>query len=249
MATNLHIDWETVNTTGRVTEMQSPENWAEAFTKTIGHAIDQARHGKSDQWIANQTKELGQPISRTAISEYRRGVRKNVPVTDLIVIARVLRVPPIYLLFPDLPEGPSFPFPGQPDTAAVDGMRWFTGESEWETPISFYGDTEVPGEVFERIGGSGPTGLAEYAIWGDATDRTPTSSVESDLVWLTRSLVRAYGMLRDSFGSLSEKGDLDPLRAQMFQQANDQITELTARIKKLGGTFRSPQDGSGPDHG
>lgn len=251
---NLHIDWETVNRARKVTEMQSPENWAEAFTKTIGHAIDKARHGKSDQWIANQTKELGQPISRTAISEYRRGVRKNVPVTDLIVIARVLRVPPIYLLFPDLPEGPSFPFPGQPDTAAVDGMRWFTGESEWETPLGFYGMEEgqaavsIDGGRGRLLDGKLP-GLPEYAKWGDNSDRTPASSAEHELVWLTRSLVRAYGMLHDSFGSLSEEGDLDPLRAQMFHQANDQITELTARIKKIGGTFRSPQDEDGPNRG
>lgn len=214
--------------------MQSPENWAEAFTKTIGHAIDQARHGKSDQWIANQTKELGQPISRTAISEYRRGVRKNVPVTDLIVIARVLRVPPIYLLFPNLPEGPSFPFPGQPDTAAVDGMRWFTGESEWATPLPYYSTDDAMPLSVERAGRS--FGAAEYSTFQDNTFREMMDSPESSLVWLTRSLVRAHRMAYDAIGPGDPETQTSPLNVEMWRQAQDQIRDLLKRIEDLGGT-------------
>lgn len=225
--------------------MQSPENWAEAFTKTIGHAIDQARHGKSDQWIADQTKELGQPISRTAISEYRRGVRKNVPVTDLIVIARVLRVPPIYLLFPNLPEGPSFPFPGQPDTAAVDGMRWFTGESEWATPLPYYStDFAMPGSV-ERAGHS--FGAPEYRTFQDNHGREAMTSPESDIVWLTRSLVNAYRMQYDAIGPGDPETQTSPVNAEMWRQAQDQIRDLIKRLENLGGTVT--RDADGQNHG
>lgn len=231
---NLHCGWKTVKFPTKVTEMQAPENWAEAFNQTICHAIDQARNGKSDQWIADQTKEIGHPISRTAVSEYRRGVRKNVPVTDLIVIARVLRVPPIYLLFPHLPEGPSFPFPGQPDTAAVDGMRWFTGESEWATPLPYYStDINFP-EAVERAGHS--FGAAEYNTFRDNSDREPMTSPESDLVWLTRSLVNAYRLRRDAIGPGDPETQTSPLNVEMWRQAQDQIRDLLKRIEDLGGT-------------
>lgn len=241
MRMNLHIDWETVNRARKVTEMQSPENWAEAFTKTIGHAIDQARHGKSDQWIANQTKELGQPISRTAISEYRRGVRKNVPVTDLIVIARVLRVPPIYLLFPNLPEGPSFPFPGQPDTAAIDGMRWFTGESEWATPLPYYSTDEAMPLSVERAGHS--FGAAEYNTLGDFSSRERMTSDEANLVWLSRSLVSAFRMRYDAIGPGDPETMTSPVNAEMWRKALELIEDLRKRIEDLGGTVTRDTDG------
>lgn len=221
--------------------MQSSDKWSEEFTKAIGQAIDQARHGKSDQWIADQATAMGHPISRTAVSEYRRGVRKNVPVTDLIVIARVLRVPPIYLLFPNLPEGPSFPFPGQPDTAAVDSMRWFTGESEWASPLPFYaGDTAEIDVIYGTPRGRG-FGAAEYNKFGLSPYREPMESDEADLVWLTRSLVRAYRMRDNAVGPSDDQTQTTAINSELWQQAEDQIRDLEKRIEKLGGKFRDSE--------
>lgn len=122
-----------------MTGMESRKSWQASFAEMVGKAIDRARGDFSDQWISDQASRLGHPISRTAVSEYRRGKRKTIPVTDLIVLARALDVPPVSLLFPDLPNGliPAMPygktegetFPTESEVPAFDALRWFTGES------------------------------------------------------------------------------------------------------------------------
>lgn len=137
--------------------MTAKPTWQERFSETVGRAINNARGAKSDQWIADETAKLEHPISRTAVSEYRRGKRKTIPVTDLIVLARVLEVPPVTLLFPDLPNGmiPAMP-PGQSevddlrtdsDVPAFDALRWFTGESRVVPHGVVYGEDPETGEL------------------------------------------------------------------------------------------------------
>lgn len=109
-----------------LTAMQSNE-WVEAFSKQVGRGIDQARGDRSDQWIAERTKELDHPLSRTAVSEYRRGVRKSMPVTDLIILAAALEVPPVAILFPDLATAPTEVLPGEA-LPSIEAVQWFTGE-------------------------------------------------------------------------------------------------------------------------
>lgn len=106
--------------------MQS-NKWAETFTKQVGRGIDQARGNKSDQWISRRTKELSHPLSRTAVSEYRRGVRKSIPITDLMVLAAALEVPPVAILFPDLATAPTEALPGE-FLPSIEALHWFTGE-------------------------------------------------------------------------------------------------------------------------
>lgn len=119
-----------------MTEMESKLLWLEIMAKQIGRGIDIARDGKSDQWIADRTAELGNAISRTAVSEYRRGKRKSISVTDLITIAAAIGVPPVAIIFPGLADGQVSILPKSGAANAFDAVQWFSGERQ-TIPDSF----------------------------------------------------------------------------------------------------------------
>ncbi|MFV8381305.1 hypothetical protein [Corynebacterium hindlerae] len=139
-----------------MTDMQSSE-WQKELVSRIGRAIDRAREGKSDQWIADRTRAMGNPLSRTAVSEYRRGIRKTITVADWLTLAAALGVPPVSLLFPDLPDGPVDLLPAAPATNSFDALLWVIGERQTIPEgfdVLFALDTgEMMGEV---------TGIREY---------------------------------------------------------------------------------------
>jgi transcriptional regulator with XRE-family HTH domain len=91
-------------------------------------AIKTARASRSAQWLADETERLGYPISRAAIANYESGRKKGLDVAELLVLAAALRIPPLTILFPDLPDGPVEPLPGVP-TSSWDAAAWFSGEA------------------------------------------------------------------------------------------------------------------------
>lgn len=109
--------------------MQSKE-WQKEIIANIGQAIEKARKGKSDRWIAERTEKLGNPLSRTAISEYRRGVRKTISVADWLTLAAALGVPPVSLLLPELPDGRLNLLPATGEVNQLDALMWITGERQ-----------------------------------------------------------------------------------------------------------------------
>lgn len=93
------------------------------------------RHRKarkmSAQQLADACTALGVEMQRGVLANLEIGRRESLDVTELVVLARALDVPPIALLFPvgDVPA--VSPTPGVvADT--WDALAWFTGE----TPLS-----------------------------------------------------------------------------------------------------------------
>lgn len=81
---------------------------------------------KSAQWISDRTAELGYLVSRSTIADLEIGRRKHVLVPELLVLAAALEVPPMQLLFPDLPHGDTEVLPGV-NMRAVDAVLWTVG--------------------------------------------------------------------------------------------------------------------------
>ena len=102
--------------------------WSDETARRIGTAIKEARgNSRTAQWVADRTQELGHPISRTAISEYETGKRKTMPVSDLVVVARALNVPPALLLYPVQPDAAVEYLPGR-EILSIDAVQAFAGE-------------------------------------------------------------------------------------------------------------------------
>jgi len=117
--------------------------WATETAKRIGEAVKAARNRRG--WTAARLSEeaaaLGFPIHRVAIGKLENGHRDaKFDVTELLVLAQALEVSPVWLLFPDLPDGPVEVLPGQEATSG-EAMRWFTGE-----------DIESSGQLRKELG-------------------------------------------------------------------------------------------------
>jgi transcriptional regulator with XRE-family HTH domain len=103
--------------------------WDGDMHARIAVAIKEARGKRSAQWLADQTAELGYPITRAQIANYESGRKKGLDVAELVVLAAALDVPPIALLYPALPDGPVEWLPGVYFPSHV-VAEWFSGETE-----------------------------------------------------------------------------------------------------------------------
>ncbi|EIC65344.1 hypothetical protein D2E97_16225 [Mycobacteroides abscessus] len=105
--------------------------WAEEQAAAVAAAIRTLRGKRSAQWLSGRTAELGHEVTRSIITDLENGRRKYVSMSETVVLAAALSVPPIALLFPPPYSGdtdvvidllPDFP------CTKVDAIQWFSGE-------------------------------------------------------------------------------------------------------------------------
>ena len=107
--------------------------------------------------FAGLTESLGYPMSVNTITDLELGRRSRLEVTELLVLADALDVPPAQLLFPELPDGVVRALPNTPMTS-FDAVRWVSGEGDLPTrpwdlvPLSlkdedFLAEDELPDEL------------------------------------------------------------------------------------------------------
>lgn len=108
--------------------------WATDQGRRIGDALRKLRGDRSGLWLSNETAKAGHRVSRTTISELESGKRKSVTTAELCVLAWVLKVPPIQLLYPDLPDGQVEIVPGEWVSSIV-AATWFGGETTFEPEL------------------------------------------------------------------------------------------------------------------
>jgi transcriptional regulator with XRE-family HTH domain len=105
------------------------QDWADSVHRRTAAAIKKARAQRPANWLADETRRLGYPISRAAIANYESGRKKGLDVAELLVLAAALKVPPLALMFPQLPDGPVEVLPGV-ETTSWNAAAWFTGEDD-----------------------------------------------------------------------------------------------------------------------
>lgn len=125
-------------------------DWVGVLHLRVAAAIKKARGNRPAQWLADETARLGYPISRSALANYESGRKKGLDVGELIVIAAALKVPPVALLFPGLPDGVVDLVPGVP-VSSEDALAWFSGESH-------------PRRVFASSADEGAAAPPEYKL-------------------------------------------------------------------------------------
>ena len=228
--------------------MQSKE-WQEEIIANIGRAIDRAREGKSDRWISERTEKLGNPLSRTAVSEYRRGVRKTISVADWLTLAAALGVPPVSLLFPELPDGRLNLLPATGEVNQLDALMWIAGERQ-TLPVGFnplfsLDTVEEMGEV---------EGRREYRTGSFETEQGPLDlrheqhpSRELSLLTNVRQLqeiLKEIQQIQGLFNFLGQLGEEASKQQALetyinrLQKKQAELEEVESRIETLGGVIR-----------
>ncbi|TYQ10814.1 UNVERIFIED_ORG: helix-turn-helix protein [Gordonia westfalica J30] len=104
--------------------------WQTERSGVVGAAINRRRRdaGLTALELAKRTRELGYPISRVAISKIESNSRAGkLDVAEVSVIAAALGVPPVELLYPNLPDGEADVLP-LVTTRSIVAAQWLAGE-------------------------------------------------------------------------------------------------------------------------
>ncbi len=108
---------------------QPDQPWEVQLVRDTGAAMRRARGTKSARELSDETAELGRRISPTVIAKLDSGHRGAVlNVTELLVLAAALDIPPILLLFDGYPNGEVEYLPGRVATSQA-AVEWFSGEA------------------------------------------------------------------------------------------------------------------------
>ncbi|WP_327662349.1 MULTISPECIES: helix-turn-helix domain-containing protein [unclassified Streptomyces] len=105
--------------------------WEDHVMATVAGAVRRRR--KELRWsaqdLADKCEEIGYPIPRNVIANMESGRRATLPLVEVMVLARALRVTPIGLIYPVgyVPRVRALPYEDARPT--WDALQWFTGES------------------------------------------------------------------------------------------------------------------------
>ncbi|MEU1020737.1 helix-turn-helix transcriptional regulator [Streptomyces sp. NPDC005904] len=104
--------------------------WADHVMATVAAEVRRRRKElrMSAQELADRCEEIGHPIPRNVIANMESGRRANLPLVDVIVLARALHTNPICLIYPIgyIAEVQRLPYEHR--TAPWEAMVWFTAQ-------------------------------------------------------------------------------------------------------------------------
>lgn len=105
------------------------KTWAESLHERTAQAIRNARTsaGMSAQDVADRTQKLGYGVSRDKIANYESGRKQGLDLSEFLVIAAALRVPPVALIFNGPPDEPVQMLPMN-YAPTVRGLAWLCGD-------------------------------------------------------------------------------------------------------------------------
>jgi hypothetical protein len=104
-----------------------PQDWGEDQAVRVAQEVRRLRDPRSAQWLSDRTAELGYCVTRSVIADLENGRRRYVTTAELCALAWALKVPPIRLLYPELPDGAVEVVPGV-EKPSIEAAMWFSGE-------------------------------------------------------------------------------------------------------------------------
>lgn len=114
-------------------EKAPPRDWGEEQAFGVAQEVRRLRGGRTAQWLADRTKDLGYPITRAVISDLEVGRRRYVTTAELIVLAMALETAPVALMYPapyldKIQLFPTLDSAGFPvEVTKLIAAQWFSG--------------------------------------------------------------------------------------------------------------------------
>lgn len=118
-----------------------PTDWGEEQALRVAQEVRRLRGSRSAQWLADQTAELGHPVSRSVIADLENGRRRYVTTAELVILAVALNTTPIALMYPGpyretIQAMPNLEVPG------IWAVQWFSGKIHTTSDRPFADDGE-----------------------------------------------------------------------------------------------------------
>lgn len=114
-----------------VSSHMTEEDWSARLIKVAAGQIKRYRLARrlSAQQLADACTEIyGLPMKRSVLANLESGRRPTLSLMELLVLAKILQVPPLLLIFPVGDEETIEVLPGL-TMNTWDAARWFTGEA------------------------------------------------------------------------------------------------------------------------
>ncbi|MFW5415717.1 helix-turn-helix transcriptional regulator [Nocardiopsis sp. CNT-189] len=107
----------------------SQEEWAADIAQTVGREVRRYRkkQGMSAEQLAQKCTAAGLPMKRPVIANLESGRRPTVSLAELLILGKVLEVPPLLLIFPVGRTTVTEVVPGREAPTWL-AAKWFTGE-------------------------------------------------------------------------------------------------------------------------
>lgn len=106
-------------------------SWDVELAERVGQAVKRLREQEAPKLsaakLAERTERYGYALTKAQVSDLELGRKKTITVPELISLALALGVPPVQLLYPELPDGPVEVWPGATRPSAL-ALQWFSGE-------------------------------------------------------------------------------------------------------------------------
>ncbi|MGH3257793.1 MAG: helix-turn-helix domain-containing protein [Streptosporangiaceae bacterium] len=108
----------------------SQNSWSAEFAKLVGGQVKRWRteRGISAQKLADRCADLGMEIPRAVLANLENGRRPVVQVTELLILAAALEVPPVVLIAPLGSQADIEILPGRTLTTR-DAVLWLSGQT------------------------------------------------------------------------------------------------------------------------
>jgi hypothetical protein len=188
----------------------TPSQWPTEFTARIAQGMREARKaaGLTMAQVAAGCADRGLPeITEHTMKNLESGRKTSIAVTEFLVLADVLGVPPVSLLFPLGTDATVEVLPGRL-VSTWDALAWFTGES----PVTQPAAEGSPREVLDVFRTHSHLVAAAAASTDLAKQRRRAASTTLDRARRATLLDRAAGYEENAFEDCQ---DLNAFRTHM----------------------------------
>ncbi|MFC3849905.1 hypothetical protein ACFORJ_06970 [Corynebacterium hansenii] len=205
---------------------QAAREWAQARAADFGHAVAAMRNriGLSAVELSNRTREIGYPITRSAIAKIESNSRNGkFDVAEVVTLAAALEVSPAHLMFPGYPEGKISVVP-RDEMTADEAWDWLVngpGFNQWgalHRPRVI-----VTRELFEAV--------RDY--------REAVEAVEQE--YRPRAFGEEEWIISVPKHSITKGREVSGVARRAVDDRYQQLRDLRAAVQRLGGDVELPK--------
>ncbi|WP_250306283.1 helix-turn-helix domain-containing protein [Streptomyces sp. A 4/2] len=187
--------------------------WEDHVMATVAGEVRRRR--KELRWsaqdLADRCEEIGYPIPRNVLANMESGRRATLPLVEIMVLAKALRMTPIALIYPVgyVPE--VRPFPYEDPMPTWDVLQWFTGDS----PDFGVEDSMIDhfhAHALELRAAEVAAQSEDYERWKvrTAANRVHREAAERALARYTDQAAKARHALREHRNAIRNEGGTPP---------------------------------------
>ncbi|MFD0053624.1 helix-turn-helix domain-containing protein [Streptomyces sp. NPDC127168] len=187
--------------------------WEDHVMATVAGEVRRRRKelGWSAQDLADRCEEIGYPVPRNVIANMESGRRAVLPLVEIMVLAKALRISPISLIYPVGYVDEVRQLPYEYPRSTWDALQWFVGNATAEGATDYMLDHFLAHDL-ELRAAKAAVESEDYERWKvrTASNRVQREAAERALARYSDQAARAKDELRRHRDAIREGGGIPP---------------------------------------